>query len=108
MHYILNEDNIVIPATLDDWVNYFETGGRVVVQSEAEVVRPDGSEYNIIVSTVFLGLDHRYEGKGAPIIFETMVFGGKLDQAEDRCSTYKQAQRMHTKMCAKVRKAYGR
>jgi len=28
----------------------------------------------IAVSTVFLGLDHRYGGSGPPIVFETMVF----------------------------------
>lgn len=29
-----------------------------------------------IVSTVWLGLDHRHFGEGPPIIFETMVFNG--------------------------------
>jgi hypothetical protein len=27
-----------------------------------------------VVSTVWLGLDHRYWGEGPPVIFETMVF----------------------------------
>lgn len=31
------------------------------------------------VSTVWLGLDHRFFGEGPPLIFETMVFGSPLD-----------------------------
>lgn len=27
------------------------------------------------VSTVFLGLDHNYTGRGPPVLFETMIFG---------------------------------
>jgi hypothetical protein len=34
------------------------------------------------ISTVWLGIDHNHSGSGAPIIFETMFFGGPLD-----CST---------------------
>jgi hypothetical protein len=55
------------------------------------------------VSTVFLGLDHNY-GAGPPILWETMVFGGPLDQEQDRCSgSREQAEAMHAKMVAKVR-----
>lgn len=32
------------------------------------------------VSTVWLGLDHSFMGKGKPIIFETMVFSGRLSK----------------------------
>lgn len=32
------------------------------------------------ISTVFLGIDHNFLGKGGPILFETMVFakGGRV------------------------------
>lgn len=57
------------------------------------------------VSTVFLGLDHNHFDEGPPIIWETMVFGGKLDQEQDRCSgNREQAEAMHAKMVARVRK----
>jgi hypothetical protein len=34
---------------------------------------------DVRVSTVWLGVDHNFSGKGPPLIFETMVFGGDLD-----------------------------
>ena len=55
------------------------------------------------VSTIFLGLDHAW-GNGPPLLFETMVFGGALDQEQDRCSTWEQAETMHALMCDRVRK----
>lgn len=106
MHYILNKDKEVIPAPLREWASFFEEGNRVVAKSEAEAIRPDGSKYTVEVSTVFLGLDHRYDGEGPPIVFETMVFGGELDQDMERCSTWVQAKKMHTRMCIRVRRAY--
>lgn len=57
------------------------------------------------VSTVFIGLDHRLLGDGPPLIFETMVFGGPLDQAMDRYSTWDEAERGHAAMVERVRRA---
>jgi len=53
------------------------------------------------VSTVFLGLDHRF-GAGPPLVFETMVFGGELDGDCDRYSTYDEAELGHVNMVNKV------
>jgi hypothetical protein len=39
------------------------------------------------VSTVFLGLDHNFCGKGPPVLWETMVFGGKHDGVQERYTT---------------------
>lgn len=36
-------------------------------------------------------------------LFETMVFGGELDQGQDRCSTYEQALKMHKTMRDRVK-----
>lgn len=46
------------------------------------------------VSTVFLGLNHNY-GDGPPLIFETMIFGGPMDQYQDRYSTEEEAMAGH-------------
>ncbi len=35
------------------------------------------------VSTVFLGLDHNFAGKGPPILYETMWFGRMPDDDDD-------------------------
>lgn len=57
------------------------------------------------ISTVFLGTDHSFSG-GPPILWETMVFGGALDQEQDRCSGSKeQAEAMHIRMVDRVRRS---
>ena len=51
-------------------------------------------EESILVSTVFLGLDHNYFG-GRPILFETMIFGGNRDQYQERYHTWDEAKIGH-------------
>lgn len=48
----------------------------------------------IMVSTVFLGIDHSF-GRGEPKLFETMTFGGEYDHEIERCSTWEQAELTH-------------
>lgn len=55
------------------------------------------------VSTVFLGLDHRFGGGGDPILFETMIFGGPLDGQQWRYATYDQAERGHAEAVTRAR-----
>lgn len=50
---------------------------------------------DVIISTVFLGLDHNHNQSGKPILFETMIFGGAHDEYMERCSDYKTAIKMH-------------
>jgi hypothetical protein len=45
------------------------------------------------VSTVFLRLDHGWGG--APLLFETMIFGNFYDGYCERCATWRQALAMH-------------
>src|SRR5690606_15935421 len=61
---------------------------------------------NVLVSTVFLGLDHSFSDNDPPLIFETMVFGGPLDGDQIRYSTWEQAQSGHDFMVSKVRAAH--
>jgi len=56
---------------------------------------------DVRISTVFLGLDHSYWG--GHLLFETMVFGGRLDLEQDRCSTWEEAEKMHELMCERVK-----
>jgi hypothetical protein len=55
------------------------------------------------VSTVFLGLDHGWEVDAPPILFETMVFGGVLDQEQVRYATWAEAESGHAAMVARVK-----
>ncbi len=36
------------------------------------------------VSTVFLPIDHDHSGTGPPILWETMIFGGSVDEYQER------------------------
>lgn len=52
------------------------------------------------VSTVFLGIDHAYEGP--PLIFETLVFDGPLDDEMERYTTEEQARTGHEFMVMRL------
>lgn len=91
-HYILDENKSPIKATLDEWANWFSESKRRVDFT---------TTWNGDVSTVFLGSDHRW-GEGPPLIFETMVFGGTLDQEQERYSTWSEAEKGHAAMVARV------
>ena len=54
---------------------------------------------DVLVSTVWLGVDHRI-GDGPPLIFETMVFGGPLSKHHVRYSTEAEALAGHAEICS--------
>lgn len=82
------------PIDTMQWAMQFRDEDRVVAKTEL----PDGKT----VSTVFLGLNHRF-GDGPPLIFETMVFGpdSYIDMDCERYSTEEQAKAGHEAMVAK-------
>lgn len=48
----------------------------------------------VTISTVFLGLDHSFNFSGVPsrpLLWETMIFGGKFDDFQERYSSQKEA-----------------
>jgi len=63
-YYKLNGKVAVICHSLMEWADWFETADRQVAQEDIA---------GIWVSTIFLGLDHNFLGKGDPLLFETMV-----------------------------------
>ena len=92
--YILDAGgNAVQEPDLLKWGRWFQTADRHVANDIIGGVR---------VSTVFIGLDHIFDD-GPPLIFETMVFGGPLDQEMERYSTREQAAAGHAVMIARVR-----
>lgn len=56
------------------------------------------------VSTIFLGFDHGFGIHNSPVLFETMIFGGKYDQYQDRYFTYAGALAGHYKAVNMVKK----
>lgn len=99
-HWIL-VDREPVACTLLEWGKWFETDDRIIEQTDLGSWGKD----NVRVSTVFLGIDHSFGIGGPPILFETMIFGGEHDQYQDRCATYKEAKKMHTKALWLVRGA---
>jgi hypothetical protein len=91
-HYILGgaDGRTPVPADLMTWAKEFEAvDARRVARTQ---VCP-----HVSVSTVFLGLDHRFGEPGPPLVFETMSFGGSLDQQEERYCTWAEAEAGHAR-----------
>jgi hypothetical protein len=92
--YIL-KDKKIIPVDFTTWAKWFETADRHVGNNHLRAIH---------VSTVFLGIDHNF-GEGEPLLFETMIFGGKHDGYQDRYSTYEEAEKGHEKALELVKKS---
>jgi hypothetical protein len=97
-HYILHHGEPVAEPDLMRWARWFET------HNDERVVARDELPGGVTVSTVFLALDHAF-GYGQPVLYETMVFGGALDEEQDRYHTRDEAEAGHAAMCARVREA---
>lgn len=95
-NYKLNENGE--PERVDDalaWAEWYETADCHVGYTMLGDVR---------ISTVFLGIDHQF-GEGPPILWETMVFGGALDQEQVRYATRAEALAGHQDMVMRVMQA---
>ena len=92
-NYILEGKTPRICSDINTWAKWFETADRVVAKTKIG---------DSTVSTVFLGIDHSF-GDGPPLLFETMVFGGPLDDECERCSVWNQAEQQHKDMVRRVR-----
>ena len=84
------------PASLAWWMNQMEGDADLL----RRVARDDIGD--ALVSTVFLGLNHRWDD-GPPLIFETMIFGGPHDESQWRYSTEAMAQAGHAAIVAALR-----
>ena len=67
--------------------------GRTLASCE-RVVAWTGGERKC-VSTVFIGLDHRFWGKGPPLVFETMLFIDGSGEDTERYSSWEDAEIGH-------------
>jgi hypothetical protein len=93
--YILDHERRPVP------VNDCLTWARWLEQVQDRHVADDKFD-DVRVSTVFIGLDHRY-GDGPPLIFETLIFGGALDGEMWRYSTWDDAEVGHKMAVKRVR-----
>lgn len=80
-----------------------ESGDNRVAQDFVDGVKDAlGTEIEIHISTVFLGINHNFTGEGPPIVFESMIFGGVFDRQQRRYATWEEAEQGHIAMLAEV------
>lgn len=94
MFYLENEAHELVPV--DDIMEWSRgmPADRHVAYTELG--------YDIVVSTVFLGIDHRFIGEGPPLLYETMVFVEELADEMERYPTRAAAEAGHARMVARV------
>lgn len=85
MYYLLDGKEPRQVDNLIEWAVMFQSQNRTVQVTKVR---------DIIVSTIFLGIDYSF-GEGEPILFETMIFGGEHDQSQWRYSTWDEAKKGH-------------
>lgn len=83
MYYVLDANKNSVVASLMEWAEFFEviTNRRVAQDFIGDTH----------VSTVFLGIDHGFGLSSKPLLFETMVFGGKHDELQWRYAEWDEA-----------------
>jgi len=87
MWYKLDEDNNPIECSMREYTKWLDKNPTKKAVRQEEI----GKSY---VSTVFLGLDHGYK-QGIPVLYETMIFGGKHDQYQERYTSLEDAVKGH-------------
>ena len=85
--YILDEDNKPVKSTIIQHSEWIEAN------PERKAVKQENVGI-ILVSTVFLGLDHAWNSD-IPVLWETMIFGGERDQYQERYTSYEDALKGH-------------
>lgn len=100
--YMLDADGNPVPtfdadAHADWWMQSRRDRSYVIAQDRDEAAAPGG----VLVSTVFLGIDHQYDD-GPPVLWESLVFGGPLDGQQRRYTSRDAALVGHQDLCRQV------
>lgn len=83
--YILENGKVKPAESLEAWALWFkDVENRRLVTTHF----PSG---DVLVSTVFLGIDHGFFDALTPVLFETMIFGGEQDNYQRRYTTLEDA-----------------
>jgi hypothetical protein len=104
MKYYILVNGKIKHATLMEWAKWFEDiENRLVDRTEISK--------DVYVSTIFLGIDHSFkifdpvlDQEHRPILFETMVMGGKYADRGWRYSSHGEAKRGHWTIVDCIRK----
>lgn len=98
IYYILDDagEDPHHPASMDEYFEWCTKVGGITMQIALDVLPGD-----VRVSTIFMSLDHGF-GSGAPVLYETMVFGGLDRGYQRRYRTKKQALAGHKQTIAEI------
>ncbi len=96
--YILKGKRVVECDDVHKWAK---------AMGKTKSVRKTRLPNGVLISTLFLGRDCSFLDEGAPMLFETMVIGGKFDQKYERYPTYDDAVKGHRLIVKLVKKAEG-
>lgn len=93
--YILNDEGQAVPEPdLLKWAQWFETADNQIAHDQVGDVH---------ISTIFIGLDHGFGlGDGEPVLWETMLFGGKLNRECRRYTSRRDALKGHAEFLALI------
>jgi hypothetical protein len=103
--YILNGDGKtpILCTDIERWARFMEHYKRTLAKDTCSHKNFEGTAD---VSTVFLGIDHNFTGKGDPVLFETMIFGGPADGECKRATTWANALKNHADACGYIKAGY--
>jgi hypothetical protein len=85
-HFILNDEHEPVGVDMMTWAQGQPDRLRIVKQETVD------TDPKVFVSTIFIGLGDVFTGRP---FFETMIFGGPLDQYQARVGTWEQALEQH-------------
>lgn len=101
MWYVLDEYLNIREATIEEWEEYY-------CDMEKRRIAFTRVSPRIMVSTVFLGLDHSFKEDTTPVLFESLVIGGKHSDDMLRYTSFDDAIKGHNELVAMVLKTHRR
>ena len=103
-YYKLDGHTAIRVETLKAWADEVAQHDRIAALTGIDPWRVAVTKIDdVVISTVFLGLDYRMSRRGPPLLFETRVFAGSLDRFQNRCATWDKAETVHAEAVALVR-----
>lgn len=98
--YYVMRDGVPVEVGVREWATAFgrDRDNRIVERTKVG---------DVLVSTVFLGLDHNFTDEGPPILWETLVFGGPLNEEMYRYTSLEDAKAGHAAMVQRVKERPG-
>ena len=94
MMYILDDNGNPVPENdFVTWSDKFDISNRIIARDEVN---------DVLISTVFSGVDHSYVSGSDPVLFETIIFGGEYDGYQARYTTRENALKGHAEAVMNV------